>query len=754
MLIGGAILFIGQPLGHGRFANAVFDFRSARQRQRRFNVCRCHFVSPNFILSVKLATDSIVSSLECLMAKKKSADLFDETPQAETAPKKPAAKAKKASDKGTDKGKEKTYSAADIEVLEGLEPVRRRPGMYIGGTDSRAMHHLFAEVIDNSMDEAVAGHASFIEVEFMQGNRLSVRDNGRGIPVDPHPKYKDKSALEVIMTTLHAGGKFGGDAYDTSGGLHGVGVSVVNALASKLIVDVAREQVLHRQEFSRGLPQGKLQHLGEAKNKRGTTVSFVPDEDIFGKIQFDPARLYAMAKAKAYLFGGVEIRWKCDPSLIKDAEKCPAEDVLKFPNGLQDYLEEQIGGRAVVTPLPFAGKVQKEGGHGSCEWAVTWVAAGIGNADGMNASYCNTVPTPEGGTHEQGMRAALTKGLKAYGDRINNKKASIITGEDVMGTAAALVSVFVREPEFQGQTKDKLATPEAAKIVENTLRDHFEHYLTSAPADADKLLGWVIDRAEERVRRRQEKEVSRKSAVRKLRLPGKLADCSQNSSEGAELFIVEGDSAGGSAKQGRNRKNQAILPLRGKILNVANATAAKMQQSQQIADLVLALGCGMGASYDEARLRYEKIIIMTDADVDGAHIAALLVTFFHEQMPNLIRQGHLYIAVPPLYRLAQGAKTFYARDDEHREELLRTEFRANAKVDVSRFKGLGEMLPAQLKETTMLPDKRTLLQVEIPEEESKATAKAVKDLMGNKPELRFKFIQENAAFAGEEMLDI
>jgi topoisomerase-4 subunit B len=639
------------------------------------------------------------------------------------------------------------YTAADIEVLEGLEPVRRRPGMYIGGTDEKALHHLFAEVIDNSMDEAVAGHATWINVVLDKDGFVSVEDNGRGMPVDPHPKFKSKSALEVIMCTLHAGGKFDSKAYNTSGGLHGVGVSVVNALSDLCEVEVARGQQLYRMVFSRGVPQGKLEKLGSVMNRRGTKVRFHPDETIFGKgAHFKPARLFKMARSKAYLFGGVKIRWKCDPELIKD--DTPAEAEFHFPGGLKDYLASEIEGQTRVTKELFAGNVEREGKHGSVEWAVAWIA----DADGFSRSYCNTIPTAEGGTHENGMRSALSKGLREFGERVGNRKAAQITADDVMGTAASMLSVFIREPEFQGQTKDKLATQEATRIVESTVKDAFDHWLTESPQQATRLLEWSIDQAEERLKRRREKEVGRQSATRKLRLPGKLADCTIQAAAGTEIFIVEGDSAGGSAKSARQRETQAILPLRGKILNVANASSAKLSQNQLLADLILALGVGTGSKYNDEDLRYERVIVMTDADVDGAHIASLLITFFYQEMPALIENGHLFLAVPPLFKITHGAKSVYARDPKHRDELIAKEFKPGAKVDVSRFKGLGEMNAAQLKETTMDPAKRTLLRVEIGEGDRSAIGEAVNALMGSKPEARFRFIQERAAFAHD--LDI
>ncbi|KZL17587.1 DNA topoisomerase 4 subunit B [Pseudovibrio axinellae] len=645
-------------------------------------------------------------------------------------------------------GGDAEYTAADIEVLEGLEPVRRRPGMYIGGTDEKALHHLFAEVIDNSMDEAVAGHASWIDVSLGDDGYLTITDNGRGIPVDPHPKYKDKSALEVIMTTLHAGGKFDSKVYETSGGLHGVGISVVNALSEELVVEVARNRKLYRQIFRRGLADGSLELVGDVHNRRGTMVRFKPDEEIFGKgCKFKPARLMKMARSKAYLFGGVEIRWRCAKSLADEVNDIPETATFHFPGGLKDYLEEALGKERRVTDEVFAGRTQATGKHGSVEWAVAWFAG-----DGFVNSYCNTVPTPEGGTHETGLRYALLRGLKAYGELIGNKKASIITGDDILTSAGAMLSVFVREPEFVGQTKDKLATNEATRIAESAVRDAFDHWLTASPNQANKLLEWVVDRAEERLKRRQDKDVARKTAVRRLRLPGKLADCSTSKSDGTELFIVEGDSAGGSAKQARNRSNQAVLPLRGKILNVANAGRDKLVANQLLADLIQALGCGTRSNYDDKDLRYERIVIMTDADVDGAHIAALLITFFYKEMPDLINNGHLHLAVPPLYRISQGGKTLYARDDAHREQLLKSSFKKNGKIEIGRFKGLGEMLPAQLKETTMDPKRRTLLKVVVGENEILETSSAVEQLMGNKPEARFNFIQERAEFATD--LDI
>ncbi len=641
-----------------------------------------------------------------------------------------------------------SYDASAIRVLEGLEPVRMRPGMYIGGTDEKALHHLFAEVIDNSMDEAVAGHANFIEVSLDAEGFLTVTDNGRGIPVENHPQMPGKSTLEVILTVLHAGGKFDGKAYETSGGLHGVGVSVVNALSDHLEVEVARNRKLYRQRFSRGVPQGPLEEVGDVQNRRGTRVRFHPDPEIFGPhAHFDPARVFRMARSKAYLFGGVEIRWSCDPALLVEGSETPEKAVFHFPGGLKDYLQATLGKEHTVTREIFAGKTEKSGGHGALEWAVTWYGG-----DSMIHSYCNTIPTADGGTHEAGLRIALTKGLKNYAELTQNKRAAIVTTDDVMISAVGMLSVFIREPEFVGQTKDKLATVEAQRIVENALRDPFDHYLADNPAEAAKLLDWVIERAEERVRRRKEKEVNRKTAVRKLRLPGKLADCSQNSADGAELFIVEGDSAGGSAKQARNRANQAILPLRGKILNVASAGREKLSANQQLADLIQALGCGTRSKYREEDLRYERVIVMTDADVDGAHIASLLITFFYQEMPELIRGGHLYLAVPPLYRISQGAKVAYARDDAHREQLMRTEFSGRGKVEIGRFKGLGEMLPAQLKETTMDPKKRTLLKVAIDDVDFEGTRDAVDNLMGTKADARFRFIQERAVFA--ENLDI
>jgi topoisomerase-4 subunit B len=644
-----------------------------------------------------------------------------------------------------------SYDASAIEVLEGLEPVRRRPGMYVGGTDERALHHLAAEVLDNAMDEAVAGHATRIEVTLEPGDRLTIVDNGRGIPVDPHPKFPEKSALEVILSTLHSGGKFAGKAYATSGGLHGVGVSVVNALSVDTVVEVARERKLYRQRFSQGRTLGPLEEVGAAPNRRGTSVAFTPDPEIFGpELHFKPARLYRLARSKAYLFAGVEIRWRCAPELVTD--DTPAEAVFQFPGGLADHLREQLNGRECATADFFAGSQDFPNAQGRVEWAVAWPLW----SDGSYSWYCNTIPTPDGGTHEQGLRQALVRGLRQFGELVGNKRARDLTADDVMVGSELMLSVFIRDPQFQSQTKDRLTSPEAAGLVERAVRDHFDHWLGHNMDRGKALLGYTLDRLDERLRRKQEREVKRKSATagRKLRLPGKLTDCSSDAPEGTELFIVEGDSAGGSAKQARDRKTQAILPIRGKILNVASATSAKILANQEIADLIQALGCGTRKDCDASALRYERIVIMTDADVDGAHIATLLMTFFFQEMPDLVRKGHLHLAQPPLYRLTAGAKSLYARDDAHRAEIERTAFRGK-KVEVSRFKGLGEMNPGQLKETTMDPATRSMIRITLPQEyEERAGVKDLVDrLMGNNPAHRFAFIQENAARLEDEAID-
>ncbi len=659
-----------------------------------------------------------------------------------------------------------SYDASDIEVLEGLEPVRKRPGMYIGGTDERAMHHLAGEILDNSMDEAVAGHADWIEIFLEPDNVLTITDNGRGIPVDNHPKFPKKSALEVLLTTLHSGGKFNNKVYNTAGGLHGVGISVVNALSDQMTVEVAREQTLYRQSYSRGFPKGKLEKVGSVKNRRGTKVTFHPDPDIFGsKLRFKPSWLHSMARSKAYLFSGVEVRWKCDPSLLPPDSKIKAEESFRFPSGLLDFLTYSLKETPMVTPKAFYGNINLPDKAGKVEFAVGWTE----EEEGFSHSYCNTIPTPLGGTHEAGLRSALLKGIRAYAEMTGTKKAAIITSDDIMIGAGVLLSVFIKNPQFQGQTKDRLATPEVARLVDTAIKDHFDHWLSNDPASSNKLIDSLIARAEERQKLKNDRSMARKTATQRLRLPGKLADCSRSNSEDTELFIVEGDSAGGTAKMARNRETQAVMPLRGKILNVVSATQDKIIANQQIQDLIQALGCGCGKDFRLEKLRYERIVIMTDADVDGAHIASLLITFFYDQMRPLIENGHLYLAQPPLYQMTSGKTVVYAHNDIQKEEILSTTFK-DKKVEIQRYKGLGEMMASTLKDTTMNPKNRMLLRVTLPDaasalgigsemvqdEEAQNPLALIDDLvtrlMGNNAEARFEFIQTHAKFV--EDIDI
>ncbi|MDR1696660.1 MAG: type IIA DNA topoisomerase subunit B [Rickettsiales bacterium] len=659
--------------------------------------------------------------------------------------------------------KDNSYSASDIQVLEGLEPVRLRPGMYIGGTDEKAWHHLPIEILDNAVDEAVAGFAKKITVNLIDARTIEITDDGRGVPVDEHPKYPGKSALEIIFSTLHSGGKFDNSVYKTSGGLHGVGAAVVNALSESTTVVSARDGYFWELNFSRGNTVGTLQR-GAATREHGTRVRFTIDEQIFGaSAAFRPVKIFRMARAKAFLSRGVKIDWICNPALLTDDMGVPAAATFYYPNGVADFLAERTADAPKIFPKIFSGVVDFPDDVGRAEWAMTILTDenGAASDDGFMASYCNTIATIDGGTHEQGFRAAIAKGLRNYGEKINNKASALITADDVFDSAAAIISVFYKSPQFLGQTKEKLSNPEIARYVERAVSDPWEMFLASDPRTANALLDFVNNLAAARIKTKQVKDIARKTPTKRARMPAKLADCSKHGVDGTELFIVEGESAGGTAKQARDRATQAIMPLRGKVLNVMSNSDEKFGANKELNELIDVIGAGTSlrqgsgrqaaADWDESKLRYEKIIIMTDADVDGSHIASLLMTFFYQMMPGLIHGGHLYLSCPPLYKIASGTEQMYVATDAELDELKATKFKSR-KTEISRFKGLGEMMPAQLKETTMDPKTRRLIRVELPPkteegaEDAEKTKTLVTELMGKKPEFRFRFITEHAKF--------